>query len=146
MQKKRKKKNDVYKGYKITIISLAIVYTIFIAIMTLLVEDKDIFFTICGILGLCIVLVSLLFGLTIFSGESDKNSIRILELDFDDIATGMDQLLNIMPTVFTHCNHINTYVYNLHDKCYYEIYIKDEIKWMRNIGARNPREKYYYGF
>lgn len=144
MQKK-KKKMDVYKRYRLMLILLAIIYIVFMAIMLLLVDNKDIFFTIGFIVGAGVVLVSLLFGLIIVAGEADKNAIRILELDFDRVDAGMKQLLDIMPAIFINCNYINTYVYNLHDRCYYQIYVKDEIKWMRNIGKVNPREKYYYG-
>lgn len=144
MQKK-KKKMSIYDKYRLVLISLGILYIIFMAIMLLIVDNKDTFFITAFILGIIIVLASLMFGLTIVAGEADKNSIRILEMDFDRIDTGMRQLQDIMPNVFKNYNYINTYVYNLHDKCYYQIYTKDDIKWMRNIGMINPREKYYYG-
>ena len=146
MQKQRKNKIDLYRGYKITLISLVAIYIIFVAIMSLVVEvDNRLFVTIAIIVGFGIILVALLFGLIMDARRSDMNSIRILELDFDRVDVGMKKLLDMMPTVFIHGNYINTYVYNMHDRCYYEIYTKDEIKWMRNIGRRNPREKYYYG-
>lgn len=141
MQKKRKK-IDVYKGYRIALILLAALYIVFVGIMTLLVEDADAFFITAGIVGTSVVLIALMFGLIIVAGESDKNSIRILKLDFDRVDMGMKQLQDIMPDVFMNFNYINTYVYNVHDKCYYQIYTKDEIKWMRNIGRINPRERY----
>lgn len=141
MQKKRKK-IDVYKGYRIALILLAALYIVFVGIMTLIVEDVDAFFIVAGIVKTSVVLIALMFGLIIVAGESDKNAIRILKLDFDRVDMGMKQLQDVMPDVFMNCNYINTYVYNVHDNCYYQIYTKDEIKWMRNIGKVNPREKY----
>ena len=144
MQKK-KKKMSIYDKYRLALILLATIYIIFIAVMLSIVDNKDAFVISAFIVGVGIVFVALMFGLIIVAGDSDKNSIRILEMDFDRVDTGVKQLQDFLPDVFTNCNYINTYVYNRHDKCYYQIYIKDDIKWMRNIGKINPREKYYYG-
>lgn len=140
----QKKKINTYRWYKITLISLVAIYIIFAAIMLLFINNINGFFIIAAIMGLCIILVAVLFGLFIASGVSEKNSIRIIELCFDRDDIGVKQLMEIVPTIFINHNYINTYLYNLHDRCYYEIYVKDEIRWIRNIGKRNPKEKYYY--
>ena len=145
VQKKKRKKMSIYDKYRLVLISLAAIYIIFIAVMLSIVDNKDAFFVTAFIVGVVIVFISLIFGLIVIAGESDKNSIRILEMDFDRVDTGMKQLQDFMPGIFINYNYINTYVYNRHDKCYYQIYTKDDIKWMRNIGRINPREKYYYG-
>ena len=145
VQKKKRKKMSIYDKYRLVLISLAAIYIIFIAVMLSIVDNKDAFFVTAFIVGVVIVFISLIFGLIVIAGESDKNSIRILEMDFDRVDTGMKQLQDFMPGIFINYNYINTYVYNRHDKCYYQIYTKDDIKWMRNIGKINPREKYYYG-
>ena len=140
--KKNKKKVNTYNGYKIALEILFIIYIAFVVIMMSTADNVDTIFIISIVVGLIIVFGILLFGLTVVAGDSDKNSIRILTLNFDNTDVGMKQLLNMEPTIYTYYDYIYTYVYNIHDKCYYELYVKDEIRWMRNIGTINPREMY----
>lgn len=119
---------------------LIILFCLLIAILTLIIRIKK------SAIGI-VVLIAILIGVTVFtlvfaSSEYDKNSIRIIRLNFTRIDRGMGELNELYPFIFTKGNYINTYIFNTYNNHYYELYKKDDIKWMRDIGITNPKERY----
>lgn len=142
---KKKKTTDAYARFRLVLAILFAAYIIFTIIMVMTVSNRQLCMIILGIVGLILFFGSLVTSLIFVAGESDKNSIRIIELNFSRVDEGMNKLKDLYPFIFDRGNYINTYIFNTNDSHFYELYTKDDIKWMRDIGTRNPKERYYYG-
>lgn len=142
MKKKKEKKFSSHNNCRRAIISIFSIYILFVIIFVLASKDRDAAFLVALAIGLVVVFGSLVASLAVVSGEYDKNSIRFIQLEFSNIEIGIGELEETQPWVFTHCNWVNTYIYNRKDKCFYEIKIKDNKKSLVNIGKIDPREKY----
>jgi hypothetical protein len=142
----KKKTVSAYDRFRNVLGILFVGFIIFTAVMVLIIKDTAKCIIIVGIVGGILFLVSLLMSLLIVAGEYDKRSIKILNLSFEKIDDGMNKLMEASPDIFVKCSYINTFVFNTYDNHYYEIYAKDDIKWMRDIGVENPIERLYYGY
>lgn len=120
-------------------ISIVVGWVISECIITLLLFNK--YLWLWYILSLLFVfgfIISFILIGCIFKSKDVDKTIAVLR--FEKIDDGMTMLQEVWPNIFSNGDYKNMYVLNAYNDHYYEIYKKDEIKWMRDIGTKNPIE------
>ena len=114
-----------------------ILFNIFM-ILAILKDDKHLCGPILMLYIMALVLGASMIGLCRFSGDMDRKSIRILCIEFTEIDECMKKLMELESDIFSSYRYIGTYIFNASNNHYYELYIKDDIKWARDIGTLHP--------
>lgn len=130
-----------YKKFNKILLLVALMWLILECIVThMLFSHNFIIWIIISIILSLSLLAALLFIICIIKLRGiNSSSIKIMRIEFNSIEECMNKLDR---DIFQTLEYLEAFVYNPNDECYYQLYKKDEIHWMRNIGKENPIERY----